>query len=131
MIASLVLDDRAAFRTSPGGVAAHVMRRVLIDHARARRAAKRGGVIELVSEQTEHAEHASHECVLDVLALDDALTRLAVLDPMQGRLIELRYFGGLTIEDTAAALRVSPATVKREWTVARAWLRRELGGMES
>ena len=71
---------------------------------------------------------AADDAELDVLALHDALERLAALDPDQARLVELRYFGGLGIEDTAQALGVSPATVKREWAVARAWLRRELAG---
>ena len=93
--------DRAHFV----GIAAHLMRQILVDHARARHAAKRGDG-----------------------ACCDALGRLAALDPAQARLVELRYFGGLTIEETAAALGVSPATVKHEWAVARAWLRRELHG---
>ena len=75
-----------------------------------------------------HGGDGSDESQVDVLALHDALDRLAKLDPDQGRLVELRYFGGLSIEETAAALGVSPATVKREWVVARAWLRRELDG---
>jgi RNA polymerase sigma-70 factor, ECF subfamily len=71
---------------------------------------------------------AAEDDAVDVLALHDALERLAALDPEQARLVELRYFGGLTIEDTAAALGVSRATVNREWAIARAWLRRELAG---
>jgi DNA-directed RNA polymerase specialized sigma24 family protein len=73
-------------------------------------------------------ELASHGDDADVLDLHDALERLAALDALQARLVELRYFGGLTIEETAAALDRSPATIKREWAIARAWLRRELGG---
>jgi len=108
------------------GVAAQMMRRVLVDRARARLATKRGGDFQQVTlgdAEADDAENAS----LDVLALHEALERLATLDPDQARLVELRYFGGLNIDDTAEALGVSPATVKREWAVARAWLRRELG----
>jgi RNA polymerase sigma factor (sigma-70 family) len=68
---------------------------------------------------------------IDLVALDEALERLATLDPEQARLVELRFFGGLTVEETAAAMHVSPATVKRHWTVARAWLARELEGLDS
>jgi RNA polymerase sigma factor (TIGR02999 family) len=106
------------------GVAAQMMRRVLVDHARTRLAEKRGGALQRV---TLSDVGASNEPDVDVLALHDALERLAALDPDQARLVELRYFGGLGIEETAEALGVSPATVKREWAVARAWLRRELG----
>lgn len=109
------------------GVAAQMMRRVLVDHARARLADKRGGALQRVTLGDAGAAPAQDDD-LDVLALHDALERLAILDPDQARLVELRYFGGLGIEDTAEALGVSPATVKREWAVARAWLRRELGG---
>jgi RNA polymerase sigma factor (TIGR02999 family) len=109
------------------GVAAKVMRSVLVDHARARRAAKRGGgVRHLTLGAADLAGGKAPD--LDVEALDEALTRLAELDPEQGRLVELRYFAGLSIEETAAVLGVSPATVKRQWRVARAWLKRELGG---
>ena len=109
------------------GVAAQMMRRVLVDHARARLADKRGGALQRVT--LGHASAGSEtDADLDVLALHDALERLAALDPDQARLVELRYFGGLGIEDTAEALGVSPATMKREWAVARAWLRRELDG---
>jgi len=107
------------------GVAAQMMRRVLVDHARARLADKRGGALQRVTLGDVGPDESDRE--LDVLALHDALERLAALDPRQARLVELRYFGGLGIEDTAEALSISPATVKREWAVARAWLRRELG----
>jgi RNA polymerase sigma-70 factor, ECF subfamily len=111
------------------GVAAQLMRRILIDHARARQAAKRGGAPGPPSRLTLGAasEVASEEPAADVLALDAALERLTAFAPAQGRLVELRYFGGLSIEETAAVLGVSPATVKREWSAARAWLKRELG----
>ena len=107
------------------GVAAQMIRRILIDHARARRAAKRGGGGTYVTLGEADAHQDVNDSV-DVLALHDALDRLAALDPDQAKLVELRYFGGLSIEETAAALGISPATVKREWAVARAWLRREL-----
>jgi RNA polymerase sigma factor (TIGR02999 family) len=109
------------------GVAAQTMRRILVDHARGQHAAKRGGGMQQItfSEANQPAAADSDNSV-DVLALHDALDRLAALDPEQARLVELRYFGGLNIEETAESLGVSPATVKREWAVARAWLRREL-----
>ena len=110
------------------GVAAQLMRRILVDHARGRHAAKRGGgMAQLTLGDDDAASGAPDEQGVDVLALNDVLERLATMDPGQARIVELRYFGGLTIEDTAEALGVSPATVKREWAVARAWLRRELG----
>jgi RNA polymerase sigma-70 factor, ECF subfamily len=108
------------------GVAAQMMRRVLVDHARGRLAAKRGGGARRVTLDGQGADAAAPDADVDVLALHEALERLAVLDPDQARLVELRYFAGLGIEETAEALGVSPATVKREWAVARAWLRREL-----
>ena len=110
--------DRAHFH----GVAAQLMRRILVDHARARHAAKRGGGATRVTlDDAPAAEQGT-----DVLALHEALERLAALDPDQARLVELRWFGGLSIEETGDVLGVSPATVKREWAIARAWLRREL-----
>jgi RNA polymerase sigma-70 factor (ECF subfamily) len=107
------------------GIAAQAMRRVLVDHARARLAAKRGGAMQQVTLGGVHAADDDADG-LDVLALHEALERLAALDADQARLVELRYFGGLNIDETATALGISPATVKREWAVARAWLRREL-----
>ncbi len=109
------------------GIAAQVMRRVLVDHARERHAAKRGGgAPQLVLGEADAVSAPAAEDGVDILALHEALERLAALDPDQARLVELRYFGGLSIEETAEALGVSPATVKREWAIARAWLRREL-----
>ena len=113
------------------GVAARCMRQVLVDAARTRRAAKRGGGAHPITlgdaEGLAVAPATGGETVGDdVLALDAALTRLAELDPGQARVVELRYFAGLTLDDTAAALGISAATVSREWTVARRWLRREL-----
>ena len=113
------------------GVAARCMRQVLVDAARTRRAAKRGrGAHPVTLDDADGVAAAPSAGVEDVgvevLALDAALARLAALDPDQARLVELRYFGGLTLDDTAVTLGISPATVSREWTVARRWLRREL-----
>jgi RNA polymerase sigma factor (TIGR02999 family) len=110
------------------GVAAQIMRRILVDHARAQHATKRGGAMQQItlSDANQAAAAQQDDNALDVLALHDALERLAAMDPEQARLVELRYFGGMNIEETAEALGVSSATVKREWAVARAWLRREL-----
>ena len=106
------------------GVAAHVMRRILVDRARARKADKRGAGWERVTLVSDRTPTASPD--VDVLALDDALKRLAALDPQQERIVELRYFGGLTLDETAEVMGISTATVKREWAIARAWLRAEL-----
>lgn len=112
------------------GVAAQLMRRILVDHARGRDAAKRGGGIATVSlEDVDAVAEQSTADAMDVLALHDAIEKLAAFDPDQARVVELRYFGGMSIEETADVLEVSPATVKREWAVARAWLKRELGGV--
>jgi RNA polymerase sigma factor (TIGR02999 family) len=110
------------------GVAAQVMRRILVDHARAQHATKRGGAMQQITlgDVVQTVSSQQDDSALDVLALHDALDRLAKMDPDQARLVELRYFGGMNIEETAEALGVSPATVKREWAVARAWLRREM-----
>ena len=110
------------------GVAAQVMRRILVDHARAQHATKRGGAMQQITlgDAVQSSASQQDDSALDVLALHDALDRLAAMDPDQARLVELRYFGGMNIEETAEALGVSPATVKREWAVARAWLRREM-----
>jgi RNA polymerase sigma factor (TIGR02999 family) len=103
------------------------MRSILVDHARAQKAAKRGGGGQQLTLGAAGAA-AGADPGVDVLALDEALRRLADLDPEQSRLVELRYFAGLNIEETAEALGVSPATVKRQWRVVRAWLKRELSG---
>jgi RNA polymerase sigma factor (TIGR02999 family) len=109
-------------------LAAIAMRRLLVERARRRGAAKRGGrQVQVTLDERLLAEHPAAQSV-DVMALDEALSRLADLDPQQARVVELRYFGGLSIEETADALSVSPATVKRHWTLARAWLLRELEG---
>lgn len=106
------------------GVAAQMMRRVLVDRARERQATKRGsGAIKLT---LDIAVEVSADDLIDLHALDQALTRLEQLDAQQCRIVELRFFGGLSVEETAAALGVSTPTVKRSWSAARAWLRREL-----
>jgi len=111
------------------GIASEMMRRVLVDHARRRNAAKRGGGIQRVDlEVAIAAEDAgvAQEGEVDFEAVHHALERLEALDPEQGKLVELRFFGGLSIEEAAAVMGVSPATVKREWAVAKGWLHREL-----
>ncbi|HEV8498199.1 MAG TPA: ECF-type sigma factor [Gemmatimonadaceae bacterium] len=118
-------DARWESRTQFLAVAAQTMRRVLVDHARARRALKRGGGgTQVTLGEADHAAATTDD--VDVLALDDALDRLATMDPRKARLVELRYFAGLSMPEAAAALGVSLATVGREWAVARMWLRREL-----
>lgn len=107
------------------GVAAQLMRRILVDHARARHAEKRGGSAVFVS-LTVAADTGDDSRIADVLAIDDALERLAAVDAEQVRIIELRFFAGLTVEETAHVLGRSPRTVKREWRLAKAWLYREL-----
>lgn len=107
------------------GVAAEMMRRILVDHARRRRAERRGGDQERVM-LTGLDVAASEPSPVDVLALHQALERLAVFDPQQARIVELRYFAGLTIEEVAEVVGVSEATVARDWTFAKAWLRASL-----
>jgi RNA polymerase sigma-70 factor, ECF subfamily len=106
------------------GVAAQLMRRILVDFARARHQDKRGGALRQVS--FDEAEAAPVEQSAEFIALDEALERLAAIDPRRSRIVELRFFGGLSEEETAEVLKVSPRTVRREWSLARAWLRREL-----
>ena len=108
------------------GVAAQLMRRILVDHARERAAAKRGGGLQQVPLDDSLALGASNQ--VDILAIDQALNRLGTVDPDQVRLVELRFFGGLTIEETAEVLGWSTGSVKREWNVAKAWLQRDLSG---
>ena len=106
------------------GIASQMMRRILVDHARKRHAAKRNAALYRLSSVTGVA--AVLERDPDLLALDQAIDGLTALDADQGRIVELRYFGGLTIEETAEVMGISPATVKREWATARLWLRREI-----
>lgn len=119
---NLRIEDRAHFF----GAAAEVMRRILVDHARKKLAEKRGGGRRAVAldEGVVWREENSE----DMLAIDEALTRLAGVDPEKARIVELRYFGGLSVEETAAVLNVSARTVKRKWRFAKAWLYREIGG---
>ena len=105
------------------GIAARLMRQVLVDHARSRNYEKRGGNLQQVS--LDGADVARGQAA-DIIAVDDALQTLAALDARQSQIVELRFFGGLTIPETAEVLGISHATVEREWNVARAWLRREL-----
>jgi RNA polymerase sigma-70 factor (ECF subfamily) len=122
-------------RTQFFAVAAQMMRRILVDRVRERRALKRGGApvqvtLGAVDRDVDAPNAGSSRAALDpidLLALDDALARLALFDPQKARLVELRYFAGLSIPEAALALGVSAATVGREWAVARMWLRRELG----
>ena len=109
------------------GIAARVMRRILVDHARQHQAGKRGGAVEKVPIDAANEPGSKQEDV-NMVALDEALTRLAEVDPEQSKLGELRYFAGLTIEEAAEAMSMSLGTAKRRWTVARAWLRREMSG---
>ena len=106
------------------GVAAQAMRHILVDYARARHAGKRGGEARAVS--LEEAAFVSEERAAELVALDDALAELARLSPRQGRVVELRYFGGLSVTETAEVLQVSSDTVTRDWNQAKAWLHREL-----
>lgn len=122
-----LLDDRSPQwqnRAHFFGVAAQLMRRILVDHARNRLAAKRGAGLPRLALNDEIARPQNQS--VDLVVLDDALNRLAYLDPQQSRLIELRFFGGLSIEETSVVLGISPATVKREWATARAWLQRDM-----
>lgn len=107
-------------------VAAQAMRRILIDYAVARRRQKRGGGQPIESLDDNEALAIAHARGEELLALDEALERLAALNARQARIVECRFYGGLSVEETADALQVSPATVKREWATARAWLNREL-----
>ena len=123
----LVEQDRADWKDRAHflGVAAQMMRRILVDYARARATAKRAGAtvrIEIAGFEPSGEEPRTEE----ILAVDQALNRLAELDPQQTRIVELRYFAGLTVEETAEAVGISPRTVKRDWAMASAWLRGEL-----
>lgn len=108
------------------GIAAQLMRRILVDHARAKHRGKRGGWDVRVTLDEAVAIAANQE--IDLIALDAALDRLAQIDEQQSKVVEMRFFSGLNVEETAEALSVSPATVKRDWNVAKAWLYREITG---
>jgi RNA polymerase sigma factor (TIGR02999 family) len=123
---SVDLHDRVHFFA----LAAQMMRQILIDHARKRGAAKRGG--HTVNVVVDQISAVSTQPSLDVLVLDDALKRLALLDPRQSQIVELRFFGGLSIEKAAEVVKISPATAKRDWTTARLWLHQAMSdGAES
>jgi RNA polymerase sigma-70 factor (ECF subfamily) len=115
-------EDRAHFL----GISARLMRRVLVDHARARGYQKRGGTLRRVT--LDEAALVSPAPAIDLLALDRALEVLAADDPRKARVIELRFFGGLSVEETADVLHVSPDTVKRDWRLAKLWLLQEMDG---
>ena len=116
-------------RTHFLAIAAISMRRLLVERARARVASKRGGGrVQVTLEDGLLADAGKPLDPIDLVALDRALAQLAEIDPQQARIVELRFFGGLSVEETADALSISPATVKRHWTIARAWLHRALEG---
>jgi RNA polymerase sigma factor (TIGR02999 family) len=106
------------------GIAAQMMRRILVDHDRTKKRAKRGGSAVRISLSDTTLKSAGQD--LDIVALDEALNRLAEIDEQQSRIVELRFFSGLTVEETAEVLSISTATVKRDWSMAKAWLHREL-----
>ncbi len=121
---------RVENRTHFMAFAARLMRQVLVDHARRKRAGKRGGSVTVVGLDTlpPRAEPSIGAADVDILGLDRALEELAIFDPQQCRLVELKFFAGLSIEEMAEALSISTATVEREWVVARAWLYQRLAG---
>jgi RNA polymerase sigma factor (TIGR02999 family) len=129
--AYLRLASQPDLPTRPGevfGRAAHAMRRVLVDHARRRRAVKRGAGVRACRLEDADAVYADGDSF--VVALDEALERLAAIDPEQARIVELRFFGGLTIEEASQALGISARSVNREWVIAKGWLHRELSAPE-
>ena len=115
---------RWQYRAHFFGIAAQLMRRILVDHARKHSRAKRAGNARQVS--LDEAALVSAERAAELVALDDALKSLTAIDPRKNQLVELRFFGGLSVEETAEVMKVSPRTVEREWTMAKAWLRREI-----
>jgi RNA polymerase sigma-70 factor (ECF subfamily) len=127
----LVDDPRRSWqnRTHFVAAAAQLMRRIMVDHARERRALKRGGGALKIS--LDDAALVTEGRSEELLALDEALEKLAALDSRKSQIVELRYFGGLTIEETAAFLKMSHRSVEREWTMAKAWLYRDLSGKEA
>lgn len=113
-------QDRAHFFA----MAAQIMRQILVDHARKKAASKRGG--SAITLQVDESSAVSKVPTIDLLALDDAMQKLAILDPRQSQIVELRFFGGLSIEETAQVMDISPATTKREWSTARLWLHKAM-----
>jgi RNA polymerase sigma factor (TIGR02999 family) len=124
-----VKDARWQDRAQCFALCAQLMRRILVDHARARLRARRGGGAQRVL--LDQAVVVSDERCPTLVALDDALNALSALDPRRGRVVELRFFGGLNTEETAEVLGISPDSVKRDWRLAKAWLMRELSGAEA
>lgn len=122
---SMAWQDRVHFFA----LAAQMMRQILVDHARKHSAAKRGG--NAVTVVVDEASSLTHQANVDLIALDDAMKRLAELDPRQSQIVELRFFGGLSIEETAQAVNISPATTKREWATARLWLHQAMSRSEA
>ena len=122
---SMSWENRAHFFS----VAAQVMRHLLVDHARSRQAAKRGGVREKL--EFDEALAPAEEPTVDLLALDDALKELVTFDERKSRIVELRFFGGLTTEEIGDVLAISPSTIRREWRIAKAWLRRKINDGEA
>lgn len=110
------------------GIAAQMMRRILVSHARRRRAAKRGGGETRIT--LDEGMAAAPQRDVNLLAIDDALTRLEAIDPEKSRMVELRFFSGLSVEETAQAMGVSPRTIDRQWQTAKAWLHREIAAAE-
>jgi RNA polymerase sigma factor (TIGR02999 family) len=119
---SLHLQNRTHFF----GIAARLMRQILVDHARAKHRLKRGGADLRITLTDSEAVAIAKNRGVDLIALDEALNRLAEIDPQQSRVVELRFFSGLNVKETAEALRISPASVKRDWRVAKGWLYREI-----
>jgi RNA polymerase sigma-70 factor, ECF subfamily len=124
----LVDQDRADWqcRTQFMGVAAQLMRRILVDHARRRATAKREAGVQVTLDDARLNQGANMGQAEEILAVDEVLGRLSQFDPQQARIVELRYFGGLSVEETAEAMEISPRTVKRDWAMAKAWLATQL-----
>jgi RNA polymerase sigma factor (TIGR02999 family) len=122
----LVDQDHADWRNRAQfvGVAGQLMRRLLVDHARGRKALKRGIAVTMNEEIFQRAGSTDH--TEEILAVDETLARLELLDPQQARVVELRYFGGLSVEETAEAMEISPRTVKRDWAMAKGWMKSQL-----
>jgi RNA polymerase sigma factor (TIGR02999 family) len=122
----LVDQDHADWRNRAQfvGVAGQLMRRLLVDHARGRKALKRGVAVTMNEEIFQRAGTTDH--TEEILAVDETLARLELLDPQQARVVELRYFGGLSVEETAEAMEISPRTVKRDWAMAKGWMKSQL-----
>ena len=126
---NLIKQNRIEFQNREHffAISANLMRRILVNYANSRHRQKRGGLNEDL-ELNDSIMIATRSKDLDLLALDDALRRLAKMDEQQARIVELRYFGGLTIEETSEVMGIAPATIKRDWKLTKAWLYRELGG---